>query len=252
MSKPRPKHRAADPAYAQDHKIYRLRITLAGTHPPIWRLMEVYGGMELDSLASAVAVAFDWDGEHMAEMEIKGKKYSDESDWLEEQPLWKQAHRVEQLIQARNKPPKERAQALVQFFQADSEPASESGTEDPAQEERVPVLWEVVQRARTKFQYTYDFGDDWKHVIEVEKIEPPDPERVCPWCIDGARAHPIEDCGGPWSLNELIEAAGKPEHPRYGEVVEMMGEKWNPEPFPLTEINRQLAKVFRLRKRRPA
>jgi hypothetical protein len=47
-----------------------------------------------------------------------------------------------------------------------------------------------------KFIYTYDFGDDWRHEIEIEVILPPDPHDWYPSCIDGARACLPEDCGG--------------------------------------------------------
>jgi len=47
-----------------------------------------------------------------------------------------------------------------------------------------------------KFFYVYDFGDDWRHEIEVEAILEPDPNGYYPICIAGARACPPEDCGG--------------------------------------------------------
>lgn len=47
-----------------------------------------------------------------------------------------------------------------------------------------------------KFFYTYDFGDDWRHELEVEAILSPDPDGYYPDCIGGARACPPEDCGG--------------------------------------------------------
>jgi hypothetical protein len=47
-----------------------------------------------------------------------------------------------------------------------------------------------------KFFYVYDFGDDWRHEIEIEAILPPAPNGYYPSCIAGARACPPEDCGG--------------------------------------------------------
>lgn len=51
-------------------------------------------------------------------------------------------------------------------------------------------------KAGDKFLYVYDFGDDWRHELEVEAILPPDPDGYYPSCIAGARACPPEDCGG--------------------------------------------------------
>lgn len=55
-----------------------------------------------------------------------------------------------------------------------------------------------------KFTYTYDFGDNWEHVIRVEKIEEPSSTYTCPSCIEGKRACPPEDCGGPYSYDNAI------------------------------------------------
>lgn len=52
-------------------------------------------------------------------------------------------------------------------------------------------------RHRERFLYEYDFIDRWQHEIRVEKTCPFDSEKTYPVCIDGARATPPEDCGGP-------------------------------------------------------
>jgi hypothetical protein len=44
--------------------------------------------------------------------------------------------------------------------------------------------------------YTYDYGDNWKHEIQVEEIFPPKPNVYYPVCIAGEHACPPEDCGG--------------------------------------------------------
>jgi hypothetical protein len=64
-----------------------------------------------------------------------------------------------------------------------------------------------------------------------------------PW--SGARANPIEDCGGLWGYNSLVEAAGNPDHERYADLEEWGMEKWDPEKFSVEEADRKLARVFR-------
>jgi len=56
---------------------------------------------------------------------------------------------------------------------------------------------------REKFEYTYDFGDNWEHVIHVEKVLAFDPLQAYPVCIGGARSGPPEDSGGPWQFMML-------------------------------------------------
>ncbi len=53
-----------------------------------------------------------------------------------------------------------------------------------------------------KFLYVYDFGDDWRHEIEIEAILQPDPQGYYPQCIAGARACPPED----WAACMAISA----------------------------------------------
>jgi pRiA4b ORF-3-like protein len=43
-------------------------------------------------------------------------------------------------------------------------------------------------------------------------------------CIDGKRACPPEDCGGPWGYGELLEIIADPKHPEHEERREWMGE----------------------------
>ncbi len=45
-------------------------------------------------------------------------------------------------------------------------------------------------------EYTYDFGDDWKHKVLLEKILPKDEDATYPVCIKRKRACPPGDCGG--------------------------------------------------------
>lgn len=59
--------------------------------------------------------------------------------------------------------------------------------------------------------YTYDFGDDWEHLIAVEKVE--EGTIAVSECIAGKGACPPEDCGGVWRyecIKELM-ASNNPE-----------------------------------------
>jgi hypothetical protein len=62
-----------------------------------------------------------------------------------------------------------------------------------------------------------DFGDSWNHIIVVEKILE-DAENLPPRCIDGARACPPEDSGGPWGYSEKLEALANPDDEESGEL----------------------------------
>jgi hypothetical protein len=73
-----------------------------------------------------------------------------------------------------------------------SMPYEESDMED----ERRVRLSSVVTAAKTPFQYQYDFGDDWQHAVQVEKIRPTAPDTLVPSCLGGnAPARPRTAAG---------------------------------------------------------
>jgi hypothetical protein len=70
------------------------------------------------------------------------------------------------------------------------------------QDEAAAALAQVAGAERAKLVYNYDFGDDWRHDIVVEKIIPAVPGVAYPRCTGGRREAPPEDCGGIWAFNK--------------------------------------------------
>ncbi len=105
-----------------------------------------------------------------------------------------------------------------------------------------------VARPRTKILYQYDFGDSWNHVIVVEKILENSGNSL-PACIDGARACPPEDSGGPFGYSDKLQALANPDEENE-ELRSWMGEDFDPERFETDAVNRELLQVFRPAPRR--
>jgi hypothetical protein len=57
-------------------------------------------------------------------------------------------------------------------------------------------------RLRERFLYEYDFYDNWKHDIRLEKVLSLNSKRVFPVCTGGQRPVPPEDCGGARAYRE--------------------------------------------------
>lgn len=74
-----------------------------------------------------------------------------------------------------------------------------------------------VAKPGTAFTYTYDFGDNWKHKVTVEKVVPSTSDLELPACTGGRRAGPPEDCGGTWGYAELLEILADPTHHEHAE-----------------------------------
>jgi len=67
-------------------------------------------------------------------------------------------------------------------------------------------LAEFQLRPGERFVYEYDLIDFWQHDIRLEHILTWDLRKTYPVCIAGARACPLEDCGGPAGYQRLLEA----------------------------------------------
>ncbi len=111
---------------------------------------------------------------------------------------------------------------------------------DDVVDERTTTLHDVV-RAGSKFSYQYDFGDSWEHVILVEKAAT---DRTTVECMDGSRACPPEDSGGPWGYDEKLQALSNPDDRETEYLREWMGE-FDPELFDLGSVNKALRQFFR-------
>ena len=91
-----------------------------------------------------------------------------------------------------------------------------------------------------RFEYLYDFGDDWLHEVLLEEIRPADSDTVYPLCLDGARAWPPEDCGGVPGYADSLEALQNPADPEFREMLEWLPPGYHPEIFDLRATNRIL------------
>ena len=97
--------------------------------------------------------------------------------------------------------------------------------------------------AGTKFIYEYDFGDSWRHILEVEKVLEPEPGQEYPICLKGKRACPPEDVGGVWGYEDFVEAIQNPDHPEHDEYLEWVGDEFDPEKFDLDAANAELQEL---------
>ncbi len=107
------------------------------------------------------------------------------------------------------------------------------------------TLGELLKKEKNWLFYDYDFGDDWRHKIILEKILPPDNNVVPVQCIKGMRVCPPEDCGGVWGYQRLVEIIGDPEHEEYQEIIEWIDEEFIADAkFNLPEVQKLLEDQF--------
>jgi hypothetical protein len=96
---------------------------------------------------------------------------------------------------------------------------------------------------RPRFDYEYDFGDQWYHQLIVEERLPREKGVKYPLCVAGERACPPEDCGGTWGYAAFVEAISDPAHRRHEERLEWVGGEFDPERFGREAVNRKLRRM---------
>jgi hypothetical protein len=82
-----------------------------------------------------------------------------------------------------------------------------------------------------RFDYVYDFGDWWEHVVDIEGAQAAEYRRQYPTCVAGAEPCPPEDCGGPRGYRELLAALKNPAHPRHAELSSWAASQYYPQNF---------------------
>lgn len=162
--------------------IYQLKVSIKNTKPPIWRRILVDSQTTFCELNEIIQVAMDWSGSHLHIFEFN------------QAPQEKVAQLEDNLFSG-----------LFQTFQNPSgqricigDPEHDDGIYQQF-DENEEILAEWLSKEKDKCIYTYDFGDDWKHEILLEKILDPVQGAEYPKCIKVKRPYPEEDSGGVWT-----------------------------------------------------
>jgi hypothetical protein len=154
-----------------DALTYRLRVELTDIVPPVWRLVEVPSTLMLDALHPILQTAMGWTDSHLHQFSLG-----------DPQVHW----------------PVERY--LTAF---DIEEGDEGVAEADVR------LDELLQEPGDELRYTYDFGDGWDHVLRLEASRLRSDEDPPAALLDGRRACPPEDCGGPYGYEQVLDLAAR-------------------------------------------
>jgi hypothetical protein len=101
-------------------------------------------------------------------------------------------------------------------------------------------LGRVVHAPGDRLHYLYDQGDNWSHDIVLERVLEQEAGVGYPCVVEGARACPPEDCGGPQGYEELLEAIADTGHPEHANTQSLVGEGFDPEAFDSQAVNAAL------------
>ncbi len=135
--------------------VHVLRVTLRDVRPAVWRRLAVPSAITLGQLHLVLQAAFDWSDDHLHDFEVRGIRYAP----------------------------------------ASPDPVGPAVFGEPSRDEELASLGRVAPRPGDVVDYTYDFGDNWQHRLEVERVELARPDVQYPECTDGAGLAPEEDTG---------------------------------------------------------
>ena len=122
-------------------------------------------------------------------------------------------------------------------------PIDDDADEDVVDESSVTLA--EVAPADSSFRYVYDMGDWWEHMIEVVAVAPYDGSVVPLFVLDGARACPPEDCGGPGGYADVLAALANPDDLDHEDMVAAYGDFLDPDVFDREVVNRRLEPLWR-------
>jgi len=93
-----------------------------------------------------------------------------------------------------------------------------AGSRARLEDEATIRLRAALAEGARRLLHRYDFGDDWKHMLEVERVYPAVTSLRYPRCTDGRRAAPPEDCGSIVGHEDLLAVLADPGHEECAEL----------------------------------
>ncbi len=176
--------------------VYQLKIILKDSKPLVWRRIHVPENYTFWDLHVAIQDSMGWLDYHLHEFEIL-------------EPTTKRKVRL-------------------------GIPENDfDGEVLPGQDHNISDYFSMGNK---KSVYLYDFGDNWEHVLELERILLRDRDTKYPLCIEGERACPPEDVGGVDGYGNFLEIMKDPHHPDYRSMVKWVGDKFDPDHFDVSNI----------------
>lgn len=186
--------------------VFQLKIMLKGSKPPVWRRVLVSSGESLYQVHRLVQLGFDWDDSHLHVFQQGGRDGTTYSSGYVEPSPWEEAHVDENTVS----------------------------------------LAEVLDKEGDWIDYDYDFGDDWRHRITLEKVLDAEETGTLPLCTGGRGMAPAEDSGGLWGWANMVLAVNDPEHSEHEDYRAWLGledgEILDPKAFDKDAVNAVLGR----------
>ena len=197
----------------QELNAVQIRVALDDIEPPVCRRLIVPLGTTLAELHYIIQAAMGWTDSHMHEFEIGGLSYGD-----------------------------------IEVLSAER-------TDDDARvyDANEVRLRDFSRQPGTSFKYVYDYGDNWRHTVTLEKVLAVKPAPKTATCIEGARSCPPEDVGGTSGYFEFLRVLLAPDPDELEEqrhLKRWSGGKFDAERFDLAKTDKAVRGGLRKQRQR--
>lgn len=200
-----------------------LKVTLEIENHNIWRRLVVPINTTFTQLHKVLQAAFGWQDYHLHEFFIYGNERQDVS-FINHPSYSKDGYK-----------------AIVNLV-------SDEEAFDYPNESSIEMIFEkgiklseyIPQYKR--LMYVYDFGDNWQHYIEVQKVID-NYDKNYAVCIDGEENAPPEDVGGEYGYDEFLEIISDKNNPEYENMM-AWGENQGYKEFDIEEVNKKISLFY--------
>ncbi|MDK2805687.1 MAG: hypothetical protein PWP67_1234 [Clostridium butyricum] len=200
-----------------------LKVTLEIENHNIWRRLVVPINTTFTQLHKVLQAAFGWQDYHLHEFFIYGNERQDVS-FINHPSYSKDGYK-----------------AIVNLV-------SDEEAFDYPNESDIEMIFEVGIKLSEyipqykRLMYVYDFGDNWQHYIEVQKIID-NYDKNYAVCIDGEGNAPPEDVGGEYGYDEFLEIISDKNNPEYENMM-AWGENQGYKEFDIEEVNKKISLFY--------
>src|SRR3954451_246491 len=175
----------------------RVDVRPSATMPTVWRRLVLSSALMLDDVHRILQAAFGFTDSHLHRFAVGPSMYDEAS-----------------------------ALYLCPFD-------VEEGDDDGGVDEREVRLDRLLVGPGDEVLYEYDFGDSWEVTIQLQQVLQRAPDASPATCVDGRRAGPLEDSGGPGHYDELVASGMVPGNFDRGATDEAVRRALDPVPgFP--------------------
>jgi hypothetical protein len=102
-------------------------------------------------------------------------------------------------------------------------------------------LYDIVRDTGAKtIRYLYDFGDDWQHVIKLERWFENTDTAGMPFLLEASGRCPPEDVGGPGGYAAFLTAIADASHPGHADALQWAPTGFDPAIVNQADLERQM------------